>query len=299
MELKYLYTMKKIIQTGSYQDTAAALNYAPSTISFQVKELERELGVQLFEKRNGRMVLTGAGRELQPLADDVIESAGRLLSFWKEREQLSGMLNIALPESLMTYCMQPVLKRFKEKAPLVQLSLRVMNCFAIQKQFSTGDIDIAIHYAVGKYKDSVEVIPLCTYPLVLVGSAELSEAERDFITRGQSKHLCHIQNDRDALYLKIFNTYLKQREITLEKELEVWSIESIKRSVISNLGVAYLPRFCVEEELESGVLLEIPTQIADGQMTAICAYDRSRWYSPALSLFLEILNDHFAPVRNL
>ncbi len=50
MELKYLYTVKKIIETGSYQSAAAALNYAQSTITFQVRQLENELSVKLFEK---------------------------------------------------------------------------------------------------------------------------------------------------------------------------------------------------------------------------------------------------------
>ena len=52
MELKYLYTVKKILETGSYQNAAQALNYAQSTITFQIKQLETELSIKLFEKRN-------------------------------------------------------------------------------------------------------------------------------------------------------------------------------------------------------------------------------------------------------
>ena len=49
MELKYLVTVKKVIETGSYQKAAAALNYAQSTITFQIRQLEQEFGAQLFE----------------------------------------------------------------------------------------------------------------------------------------------------------------------------------------------------------------------------------------------------------
>lgn len=51
MELKYLYTVKKILETGSYQNAAQALNYAQSTITFQIKQLETELSIKLFEKK--------------------------------------------------------------------------------------------------------------------------------------------------------------------------------------------------------------------------------------------------------
>lgn len=117
MELKYLYTVKKIIETGSYQHAAAALNYAQCTITFQIKKLENELSVQLFEKVGGKMELTQAGKELLPLVDKVLLSVDELLSYNDSRSPLRGTLTVALPESLITYQMQPVLKAFKEKAP--------------------------------------------------------------------------------------------------------------------------------------------------------------------------------------
>lgn len=293
MELKYLYTVKKIVETGSYQDAAALLNYAPSTISFQIKQLEQELQTQLFEKKNGRMVLTQAGRELFPMICQVLDSVDRLLSWPAGRDELRGTLTIALPESLLTYALQPVLKAFKARAPEAKLSLRVMNCFAIREQLLSSEIDLAIHYDVGPYSSSVHRMPLRTYSLVLVGSPTLSPEERDFFTPNQHKCLCHIQNDRDALYLKILERYLQDKNITLEGQLEVWSIESIKRSVMSSLGVAYLPRFTVEEELHTKQLVELVTEIPDGAMTAICIYDRGKWVSPVMRLFLELLMKHF------
>ena len=268
MELKYLHTVKKIIETGSYQDAAVLLNYAPSTISFQIKQLEQELQTQLFEKKNGRMVLTQAGRELLPLMNQVLTRVTDLAA-------------------------QPVLKVFKEQAPETKLSLRVMNCFSIREQLLSSEIDLAIHYDVGPYSSSVHTMPLQSYSLVLVGSPTLSWEERDFVTPNQHKCLSHIQNDKDALYLKILNRYLRDKNITLEGLLEVWSIESIKRSVMSGLGVAYLPRFTVEEELRTDQLAALATEIPNGEMTAICVYDRGKWVSPVMKLFLELLIKHF------
>lgn len=295
MELKYLHTVKKILETGSYQDAAVLLNYAPSTISFQIKQLEQELHTQLFEKKNGRMILTQTGRELLPLMEQVLDSVDRLLCWQERQDALRGSLNIALPESLLTYALQPVLKVFKERAPEARLSLRVMNCFAIREQLLSSDIDLAVHYHVGPYSSAVHTLPLREYPLVLVGPPALSPEERDFFTPNQRKRLCHIQNDRDALYLKILERYLREKNITLEGQLEVWSIESIKRSVASGLGVAYLPRFTVEEELRAGQLAELAAEVPNGSMTAVCVYDKGKWVSPVMELFLELLIEHFSP----
>lgn len=291
MELKNLYTVKKIIETGNYQKAARALNYAQSTITFQVKQLENELSIKIFEKKGNRMELTQAGKEILPIIDKIISATEELLCFNNKPNEITGNLKIALPETLVTYKLQPVLKEFKEKAPNVRLAIQVMNCYTIYEQMLNGNIDIAIHYNVEKYPPNFVTKNIKTYPLVLVSSPSLDEVQKDFISPNQKKSVCHIQNDPNALYLKILNKYLKSKNIALETELELWSIEAIKRSVMSNLGVAFLPRFTVEEELEKGILNEIKTDMTDNEMTAIYVYNKNKWQSPAMKLFLQILND--------
>jgi len=120
---------------------------------------------------------------------------------------------------------------------------------------------------------------------------------KDFISSDQKKAVCHIQNDRNALYLEILHRYLKEKNITLETELELWSIEAIKRSVMSNLGVAFLPLFTVEMELRQGLLSEIKTDIMDNKITALFAYNKNKWQSPAMTLFLQILEDYCGKIN--
>ena len=69
MDIKQLHTFETIIQTGSFQKAAQVLSYAPSTITFQMKQLEKELGVSLFERRGHEQRLTSAGISLKPYVD--------------------------------------------------------------------------------------------------------------------------------------------------------------------------------------------------------------------------------------
>lgn len=294
MELKYLYTVRKIMETGSFQKAAIALNYAQSTITFQIKQLENELGVKLFEKNGNKMVLTEEGHDILPLMERVIDASEMLLCYKDSRSALHGTLKIALPESLVTYQLQGVLKEFHEMAPNVKLVLRVMNCYAIYDLLFSGALDIAIHYDVRNYPQSIMTRELDSYPLVMVAAPELEDSESDFITPQQRKGITHIQNDPNALYLKILHTYLKEKQIILQTGMEVQSIEGIKRCVMSNLGVAFLPRFTVEAELKQGLLKECALDLADRTMTAVCAYHKNKWKSPAMELFLKILNEHFS-----
>ncbi|MFY4776502.1 LysR family transcriptional regulator [Metabacillus sp. RGM 3146] len=66
MELKYLQTLKTILETGSFLGAARKLNYTQSTVTFQIQQLEQELSVKLFEKIGREMVLTQAGEDILP-----------------------------------------------------------------------------------------------------------------------------------------------------------------------------------------------------------------------------------------
>ena len=120
-------TVKKIIETGNYQRAAQALNYAQSTITFQIKQLEQELSIHLFEKHGNKMQLTAEGEKIHPLIDKVLSAAEELRAFNNHKDELTGTLKIALPETLLTYKLQDVLKKFKEQAPSLDYDYAIMS----------------------------------------------------------------------------------------------------------------------------------------------------------------------------
>jgi DNA-binding transcriptional LysR family regulator len=70
-------------------------------------------------------------------------------------------------------------------------------------------------------------------------------------------------------------------------------IETIKQSVMSNLGIAYLPRFTVETELAYGKMIELETEIRNNEITAIYAYNKNKWRSSAMNLFIQLIDSVF------
>lgn len=64
MNTKYLYTIKTVLETGSFQKAASKLNYTQSTVTFHIQQIEQELDIKLFDRIGRKMVLTQAGREI-------------------------------------------------------------------------------------------------------------------------------------------------------------------------------------------------------------------------------------------
>ncbi|MDR1471125.1 MAG: LysR family transcriptional regulator [Synergistaceae bacterium] len=292
MDLKYLTTVKTILETGTFQRAANRLNYTQSTVTFQVRRLERELSLKLFERIGRRMVLTEAGHEILPYVDAVLQSVDRLRNFGKEDQEIRGALKLAMPETLLTYKSQPIQKAFRERAPQVRLLVRSQNCYLTRNQILNGDIDIALHYGVEGYNDMVVTKKLADFGQALVASPALAEDQRDFITPNQRKSVSLISNDKNCISQEIFDQYLRDRKIHIENVIELCSVAAIKHSVISDIGVAFLPYFAVEEELESGRLIELPTNLRQKNISAICAYHKNKWVSPAIELFLRLVDEY-------
>lgn len=288
MDLKYLKTVQTIQAAGSFQKAAALLNYAPSTVTFQVQQVESQLGVRLFTKVGRQMVLTAQGTAAMPLIDQLLADEAALERFAQNADGPVGRLVVAVPETLLTYQLQGVLHDFKVQAPGVELVIRVLNCYDIYAQMADGQVDLAVHYDVRDYPASIHTEVYGEYELALVGSPMLTAQQQDFITPGQTKTVCGLMNDPHARYLELFNAYLAAKRIRLQPNMELWSIEAIRNSAISGLGVAFLPKFCVQAQLDSGQLIELPTEMADKKLTAVYAY---RQLSVAGALFTQLLRE--------
>ncbi len=297
MEIKYLVTFKTILQCGSFLEAAQKLNYTQSTITFQMQQLESELQVRLFEKIGRRMSVTQAGRELVPYVDAVLQSVEQLTNYGKEYAALSGTLQVAAAETLLTYRMQPVLKRFREQAPGVKLSIRCENCYRIRDEVLRGAVDIGVHYDVGGYGGSMEVLPLGEFPITLVAAPKRRCSALD-LSAAEGRHTIPlITNDRNGIYQHIMERWLSQREIVLDNVIELGNTETVKSCVAGDLGIALLPRFAVEPQLADGTLQAVESDFSRERITAVCSRHKNKWVTPAMELFMALTQEHFAALR--
>lgn len=291
MQLKHLNTLKIILDAGSFQNAAKQLNYTQSTVTYQIQQLEQELSVKLFEKIGRKMILTQAGKDVLPYINTIIQSIDQIKNYGNNNLQMTGVLRIPIPESLLVYRMQTVLKKFREQAPNVRLCLESLNCYAVREQIVNGNADMGIHYDVGGYSSTINVQPLVDFNMKLIASPKLIEAQTDFLTKNQRKSTSLISNNAQSNYQQLFNQYLKDKNIIMDNIMELSSIEAIKKCVISNMGVAYLPDFTVENELEKGELKSIPTDLDNHKITAIYTYHKNKFITPAMELFISLLKE--------
>ncbi len=290
MELKYLNTFKTIIEEGSFSAAAEKLNYTNSTITFQISQIEAELSATLFEKVGRKMVLTSAGKNLVPYVDEVLSAVDKLQFFEQDISQCCGTIRVGVAESYLGFRLPPALRQFVSQAPKARLFIRSMNCYEIRNELINGNLDIGIFYRdIGGYESSLVVSELEALPVCLVASPSNADRFSDFKTPQSSMQIPLIINEPNCIFRQIFEQYLRSNSIILDHTIELDSIDTIKKLVASDVGVSFLPKFTVEQELNSGTLAEIETNITDNCLHIAYGYHKNKWLSPLAKLFIDCI----------
>lgn len=289
--MRRLMTLKTVVEEGSFARAANKLCCTQSTITFQIQQLEQELSLRLFEKIGRRMILTESGRNILPHVYELMRVMDGLRQAALDKDEPAGELRIAAGETLLSYKIPAVLQRFKQRAPGVRLSLQSLNCYAIRDALLADEVDLGIFYRVGN-DSALTLQHYGEQPLVLVASPQLTDV--DFTRPGQHIPVSFIINEPQCIFRQIFESTLRQRQITLDNTIELWSIESIKQCVAGNLGVSFLPRFTVENELTTGTLVELPFSPTALTIEALCAYHAGKVVSPAMRVFMECMRETLA-----
>lgn len=287
MNLKRFLTFKTIVEEGSFLKASQKLYCTQSTVTFQIKQLEQDLSLQLFEKIGRKMVLTQAGEKILPHVYELTRVMENIEgTAQQESSEPTGELKVLIAETQLAYKMANVLKEFRIRAPKVRLSLQSQNCYQIRDDLMADKADLGVFYRVGN-AESLKVHEFKQEPLVLVASPLLQGM--DLQQDGQHIDSGFISNGAKCLFRHSFENIIQERNISIDNMIELSSINTIKNCVESNIGISYLPRFTVEKELQEGSLQELPFTETPQMITPLCGYHAGKCLTPAMEVFIDCM----------
>lgn len=288
MEIRHFVTFKKVIETGSFTQAAEHLGYTQSTVTSHIQALEEHLGGPLFDRMGRKVRLTDIGKKLLPYTQEILDTYGKIESITSDGEDMRGELKIAAPESLTVYRLEPILREYRKKFPHVSISLSNATCGDNKRLILNGSADVAFVMLPQLQDSDLIVHSLLDEPIVLVGSPDCPLHVLDKSCENQKLNECLIMNEKECSYRTMFEEYLGERGIVPSHTMELWSIEAMKRCVMSGLGIAFLPLMTVNDEIKEGKLKIIPCSGGFKQIFSQVAYHKNKWISPALSMFIDI-----------
>ena len=246
--LRQMKVFESVARNLSYTRAAAELFLSQPAVSMQVRQLERQLGVSLFERLGKRVHLTEAGREVYQYSRSVAQQLDEMETLLADLKGLnSGRLRISVA-STANYFVPNLLATFHKRFPGVTVSLDVTNRETLIGQLSDNTVDLVI---MGQPPASLDVDAqaFMENPLVVVAPPGHS------LARGKSVPLRRIQEETFLVREPGSGTriamerFFTERGIRLKTGMEVGSNEAIKQSVQAGLGLGLLSRATIEQEL--------------------------------------------------
>ncbi|MBU1002347.1 MAG: LysR family transcriptional regulator [Proteobacteria bacterium] len=172
MELRQLKTFRAVAERGSFTRAAEDLFLAQSSVSAQIRTLEEDLDVRLFDRLGRRVVLTEAGEKLLHFSRRMERMAEEMRSELGGAGQLDGSLTIRTPETIGAEYMPDVIERFHLAHPRAQLNFINCDDAQLREELGSGRIDLAFLLIDGVHYANVAVDTLGVVPLVLVSSPD-------------------------------------------------------------------------------------------------------------------------------
>ena len=145
LTLRQLRAFAAVAETGSFTAAAATLHLTQSALSVLVRELEREMGVQLFDRHTRRVLLSEAGREFQPSVQRLLaDLAGAVAGVTELREQKKGVLRLAAPQLMACTLMPTVIAAYRAQHPHVDVRLADTLPEHLLDGVMSGDAELAV-----------------------------------------------------------------------------------------------------------------------------------------------------------
>ncbi len=285
MDLHGLEVFRAIATEKSFSRAGRRLSRTQPAISLALKKLEGELGEILVDRLGKDVRLTDAGQLVLDFARRFENLRQELLTAMAERrDNAAGRLTIGANESTTLYLL-PHLARYRRRYPRVRVQVRRSLSSRIPAELVDGDLELGvISYAPEDERLTSRVI--YRDHLAFIVSPQHSLSRRKQVSIADLGMEIFIAHNVVSPYRDVVERAFEQMRVPLNRDVEMPTIETIRKLVQQNEGVAFLPRMCVEEELAAGLLREVKVKELQVERKIHLVYPSHRTLSHAARAFL-------------
>jgi DNA-binding transcriptional LysR family regulator len=292
MELTQLEFFIMVVEQGSFSKAAVRVYRTQPAVSIAIRRLEEEIGAPLLDRSQKTPTLTDAGELVYDYAQRILmlrDQAQNVVSELRALER--GRVRIGANESTSLYILPHLILEYRAQHPNVKVEIFRYVSERLPREVLDRNVDFAV-LAFEPTDGDLESFPILQDELVLIMSPDDPLAKRESLKieeLGEQSFVAH--NVKTSSRHKVIETFA-QHHTPLNITIELATVETIKRFVQLKIGLAFVPRMCVAEELERGTLATVPVPELSYFRTLWVTHRRHTSLSHAAAAFLEVLHQH-------
>ena len=284
MDFDQLETFLEVARLSSFSRAAEKRFRTQPAISAQIRALEEEIGARILDRSGGKVSITAAGKLFQKYAEETLEARKAVLTAIAETERVPrGEIIVGANEGTCLHILPEVFAQFKKQYPDVAVNIKSADYAKILDSVIDNSVDFGVVSmpvsdprltVVLIHRDELVIIVPPQHPLAKLKSATIADAARLI----ESRRLSLV----DALEDLFYENKLKPRYA-----MELDSSELLKRFVAADVGVGFIARSNVQEDVRANVLVAIPISDAQVRRDLALVFRKDKALSRAALAFID------------
>lgn len=289
MELRNLLTFIQVAELGSFTKAAEALGYSQSTVSFQIKQLEEELGCSLFDRINHTVNLTERGMELISYAHQVRALTDEFKEGLDKEREISGRVHIVAPDSVCEEMINSRYIDFHNKFPSVSIKFTTGDSAVMLNMLDHNEADIIITLDSRIFNTDYVVASEMRLPIHFVANASSPFAGRKGLSIRDIINEPFILTEHGQGYRRVFERELAKNGLEISPVLEIGRTDIITSIIAESNMISFLPDFISSPLVEAGKLCYLDVTDIKIDVWKQLIYHKNKWLSKSLKTFIDYM----------
>ena len=289
MQIETLKAFCDLAETESFTKAAQINKVTQSAVSQQISSMERMFKSLLIERSKKKFRLTREGQVLYDYSKQIIQIYDSLFNKLQEiKDIISGTIRVATIYSIGLHELPPYLKKFLKAYPTVNVHVEYRRSNQVYEDVLSNIVDLGL-VAYPAREPKLEIVPLRKDTLVLVCHPQHSFAKARAVKLRDLNGQKFIGFEPDIPTRRAIDRVLKAQDVTVQHVMEFDNIETVKRAVEIDAGIAIVPRGTITQEVSKQTLAEIKIEDVELFRPLAAIHKKNKVLSPAMKQFLAVL----------
>jgi len=289
MQIENLKIFSDLVETKSFSKSAKLNGLTQSAVSQQARAMERHFKALLIDRSQKQFQLTREGQRVYESAKDMLHAYDTLLSELQEMKKvISGMIRISTIYSIGLHELPPYIKKFLHDYPSVNVRVEYRRSNLVYEDILHNAVDFGLVAFPVKTRQ-IEMVPFRNDHLVVIAHPLHPLAKRAEVDVNDLAGQRFISFDPDIPTRKAVDQIFRDNKLEIEPVMEFDNVETVKRAVEVDHGIAIVPQATVLQEAAQGTLVVLPFKGAGYTRPLAILHRKGRVLTPAMKKFIDIL----------
>lgn len=292
MEIRNLITFVHVAELNSFTKTAKLLDYSQSTVSFQIKQLENELGCLLFERINHTITLTEKGSELLAFAKQIRYLTDEFNQRHLAPQEVCGFLRIVTSDSICEDMMDTNYMDFHRRYPRIALKYVTADTDTMFQMLDRNEADLMMTLDSHVYHRDYIIAKEESVPMNFVTGTNSPYACKKEMTLKEIADFPFILTERGVGYRRVLDEKLAKHKLDIQPILEIARTDIIVSMLEQGLGISFLPEFVTRRQVEEGKLVYLSVSDMKAEIWKQLIYHKNKWITESMRVLLEYIKEN-------